>query len=47
VPTHGGRPHISQTRARFLRIDGSYAVYRVPAGVYTFISKAETGHPAG
>ena len=36
VPTLGGRPGATPDRATFVRVDGGYAVYRVPSGTYTF-----------
>jgi alpha-L-rhamnosidase len=39
VPTLGGHTRADQARARFLRVDGDYAVYRVPSGTYTFTSR--------
>jgi len=36
VPTLGGRVTGVPDRARFLRVDGGYAVYRVASGSYTF-----------
>jgi alpha-L-rhamnosidase len=36
VPTLGGRPGATPDRAHFVRVDGGYAVYRVPSGTYTF-----------
>jgi alpha-L-rhamnosidase len=38
VPTLGGQTRTDQARARFLRVDGGYAIYQVPSGVYTFTS---------
>jgi alpha-L-rhamnosidase len=40
VPTGNGRAQADQARARFLRVDGGYAVYSVPSGTYTFTSVA-------
>jgi alpha-L-rhamnosidase len=39
-PTGNGRAQADQARARFLRVDGGYAVYSVPSGTYTFTSVA-------
>ncbi|GIJ59185.1 alpha-L-rhamnosidase [Virgisporangium aurantiacum] len=36
VPTLGGRPGPTPTRADFVHVDGGHAVYRVPSGTYTF-----------
>jgi hypothetical protein len=36
VPTHGGAASATARRARFLRVDGDYAVYSVRSGEYTF-----------
>ncbi|GAA1037996.1 hypothetical protein GCM10009557_52850 [Virgisporangium ochraceum] len=36
VPTLGGRPGPTPDRATFTGVDGGYAVYRVPSGMYTF-----------
>jgi alpha-L-rhamnosidase len=36
VPLLGGHVDKEPLRARFLRVDGDYAVYRAPAGSYTF-----------
>lgn len=38
VPLLGGRVDKPPNRAKFLRVDGDYAVYRVPAGSYTFVA---------
>jgi alpha-L-rhamnosidase len=38
VPTLGQRPVAVPQRANFLRIDGNYAVYRVPSGSFTFVA---------
>ncbi|MEV0900793.1 family 78 glycoside hydrolase catalytic domain [Actinoplanes sp. NPDC049802] len=39
VPTLGGRITGTPPRATFLRLDGGYAVYRVPSGAYTFTTR--------
>jgi alpha-L-rhamnosidase len=39
VPTVDGAVTGTPHRAQFLRTDGSYAVYRVPAGSYTFTTR--------
>ncbi|MDR7275712.1 family 78 glycoside hydrolase catalytic domain [Catenuloplanes atrovinosus] len=39
VPTLGGRVTGAPRRARFLRIDGGYAVHQVPSGTYTFTTR--------
>jgi alpha-L-rhamnosidase len=36
APTLGGKAPRTPHRATFLRIDGGYAVYRVPSGTYTW-----------
>jgi alpha-L-rhamnosidase len=36
VPKLNGRAAATPDRAEFVRVDGDYAVYRVPAGTYTF-----------
>jgi alpha-L-rhamnosidase len=38
VPAQGQRPVVTPHRATFLRIDGNYAVYRVPPGSFTFVA---------
>ena len=38
VPTQGRLPLESPQRATFLRMDGDYAVYRVPSGSFTFVA---------
>jgi len=42
VPTQGGHSRADQARARFLRVDGDYAIYTVPSGTYTFTSTTAT-----
>ncbi|MFC7533285.1 family 78 glycoside hydrolase catalytic domain [Actinoplanes sp. GCM10030250] len=39
VPTLGGKVAGTPHRATFVRIDGGYAVYRVPPGTYTFTTR--------
>ncbi|WP_239123207.1 alpha-L-rhamnosidase [Rhizocola hellebori] len=38
VPRQGGRVVREPRRAEFVRLDGDYAVYRVPPGSFTFVS---------
>jgi alpha-L-rhamnosidase len=40
VPTGGGRATLEPARATFLRAEGGYAVYAVPAGEFTFTSNS-------
>lgn len=39
LPTLGGKAGATPHRAKFLRTDGGYAVYRVPSGTYAFTTR--------
>jgi alpha-L-rhamnosidase len=38
VPASGRRPAVAPDRAKFLRLDGNYAVYRVASGSFAFVA---------
>jgi alpha-L-rhamnosidase len=42
VPLHGGRVVQDPDRAEFVRVDGDYAVYRVPSGSFAFATAPTT-----
>lgn len=42
VPLQGGRVAQAPHRADLVRVDGDYAVYRTPAGAFTFVTVAGT-----